>query len=34
MLKNIEEIGNDLLFPMSSVGSPSVKVSGLSVAGE
>lgn len=34
MLKNIEEVANDLLFPMSSVGSPSVKVSGLSVAGE
>ena len=34
MLKNIEEIGNDLLFPMSSVGSPSIKVNGLSVAGE
>ena len=34
MLKNIDEVGSDLLFPMSSVGSPSVKVSGLSVAGE
>lgn len=34
MLKNIEEVGNDLLFPMSSVGSPSVRVNGLSVAGE
>ena len=34
MLKNIEEIGSDLLFPMSSVGSPSVRVNGLSVAGE
>ncbi|SCK01471.1 peptidase PmbA [uncultured Clostridium sp.] len=34
MLKNVEEVGSDLLFPMSSVGSPSVRVSGLSVAGE
>ena len=34
VLKNIVEIGNDLKFPMSSVGSPSVKVEGLSVAGE
>ena len=34
MLKNIEEVGSDLKFPMSSVGSPSVKVIGLSVAGE
>ncbi len=34
MLKNIEEVGSDLLFPMSSVGSPSVRVKGLAVAGE
>ena len=34
VLKNIVQIGNDLKFPMSSVGSPSVKVEGLSVAGE
>lgn len=34
LLKNIEEIGNDLKFPMSSVGSPSVKVDGLSIAGK
>lgn len=34
MLKNIDEIGSDLLFPMSSVGSPSIRVNGLSVAGE
>lgn len=34
LLKNIEEIGNDLKFPMSSVGSPSVKVNGLSIAGK
>lgn len=34
LLKNIEEISNDLKFPMSSVGSPSVKVNGLSIAGK
>lgn len=34
MLKNIDEVGSDLLFPMSSVGSPSVRVNGLAVAGE
>lgn len=34
LLKNIEEISNDLKFPMSSVGSPSVKVDGLSIAGK
>ena len=34
LLKNIEEVGSDLIFPMSSVGSPCVKVNGLSVAGE
>lgn len=34
LLKNIEEIGNDLLFPMSSIGSPSIYVKELSVAGK
>lgn len=34
MLKNIEEVGSDLLFPMSSVGSPSVRVNSLAVAGK
>lgn len=34
VLKNIEEVGSDLIFPMSSVGSPCVKVKGLSVAGK
>lgn len=34
LLKDIEEVGNDLKFPMSSVGSPSVKISELSVAGK
>ena len=34
LLKNIAEVGNDLTFPMSSVGSPSVIVKGLSIAGE
>ncbi|MPM09464.1 Metalloprotease PmbA [bioreactor metagenome] len=34
LLKNIEEVGRDLKFPMSSVGSPSVKVNGLSIAGK
>ncbi len=34
LLKNISEVGNDLIFPMSSVGSPSVIVKGLSIAGE
>ena len=34
LLKNIEEIGSDLKFPMSSVGSPSVLIKELSVAGE
>lgn len=33
LLKNIETIGNDLIFPMSSVGSPSVVIKELSVAG-
>ncbi|ASW44105.1 TldD/PmbA family protein [Clostridium isatidis] len=34
LLKNIEEVGNDLKFPMSSVGSPSVIVKELSIAGK
>lgn len=34
LLKNIEEVGNDLLFPMSSIGSPSIYVKELSVAGK
>lgn len=33
LLKNIIEIGSDLKFPMSSVGSPSIIVEGLSIAG-
>ena len=33
-LKNIEEVGNDLKFNMSLVGSPSVKIRNMSVAGE
>ena len=34
LLKSIECIGNDLVFPMSSVGSPSVLVKSLSIAGK
>lgn len=34
LLKNIKFIGNDLNFPISSVGAPSVIVEGLSVAGK
>ncbi len=34
VLKDIELIGNDLKFPLSSIGSPSVVVKELSVAGE
>lgn len=34
LLKNIKTIGTDLKFPISSVGSPSVIVEGLSIAGE
>ena len=33
LLKDIE-VGNDLKFPMSSVGSPSIKVKSLAIAGE
>ena len=34
LLKNITSVGNDLKFPMSNVGSPSVIVNGLSIAGK
>lgn len=34
LLKNITDIGNDLKFPMSNVGSPSVIIKGLSIAGK
>lgn len=34
LLKNIVAIGSDLKFPMSNVGSPSVIVKGLSIAGK
>ncbi|MGL4914454.1 MAG: TldD/PmbA family protein [Romboutsia sp.] len=34
LLKDIEVIGNDLKFPMSNVGSPSIIVKNLSVAGK
>ena len=34
LLKNIVSIGNDLKFPMSNVGSPSVIATGLSIAGK
>lgn len=34
LLRNVVEVGNDLKFPMSSVGSPSIRVEGLSIAGK
>ena len=34
LLKNIEGVGNDLKFPLNSVGSPSVIVKELSIAGK
>ena len=34
LLKNITYIGNDLKFPLSNVGSPSVIATGLSIAGK
>lgn len=34
LLKNIVEVGDDIIFPMSNVGSPSIIVKGLSIAGE
>lgn len=34
MLKDIESVGSDLKFPMSSIGSPSVKIKEISIAGK
>ena len=34
LLQDIEEVGSDLKFPMSSIGCPSVVVEGLSIAGK
>lgn len=34
LLKDIEEVGSDLKFPMSSIGCPSVVVKELSIAGK
>lgn len=34
LLKDVVEVGTDLKFPMSSVGSPSIRVEGLSIAGK
>ena len=34
LLKDIEKVGNDLMFIASPIGSPSVKVKALSIAGE
>ena len=34
MLKDIEAVGSDLKFPMSSIGSPSVKIKEISIAGK
>lgn len=34
LLKDIEEVGNDLKFPMSSIGCPSVIIKELSIAGK
>ena len=34
LLTDIEEVGNDLKFPMSSVGSPSIMIKERSIAGE
>ena len=34
LLKNIRVVGSDLIFPGSSVGSPSVDVGEISVAGK
>ncbi|NLK94304.1 MAG: TldD/PmbA family protein [Clostridiales bacterium] len=33
-LKNIKDVGNDLKFPLSSIGSPSIRIDELSVAGK
>lgn len=34
VIKNIENIGDDLIFPLSNIGSPSIIVKSLSIAGE
>lgn len=34
VIKNIENIGDDLIFPLSNIGSPSVIVKSLSIAGK
>lgn len=34
LIKNIENIGDDLIFPLSNIGSPSVIVKSLSIAGK
>lgn len=34
MLKDIEAVGSDLKFPMSSIGSPSIKIKEISIAGK
>ncbi|MDD6794914.1 MAG: TldD/PmbA family protein [Clostridiaceae bacterium] len=34
LLKSIEMVGDDLKFPLSSIGSPSVVIKGLSIAGK
>ncbi len=34
IIKNIELIGSDLKFPLSSIGSPSIVIKELSIAGE
>ncbi|MBE6072158.1 MAG: TldD/PmbA family protein [Clostridium butyricum] len=34
LLKDIEEVGSDLKFPMSSIGSPSIVIKELSIAGK
>ena len=34
LLKDIEDIGNDLKFPLSSIGSPSIRIGEISIAGK
>ena len=34
LLKEIKEVGDDLKFPLSSIGSPTVIAEGLSIAGK
>ncbi|WP_332842610.1 metallopeptidase TldD-related protein [Paraclostridium sp. AKS81] len=34
LIKDIENIGNDLKFPLSNIGSPSVIIKSLSIAGK